>query len=162
MLMLDFKFFVLYFIFIFHLIPAQEYNVRSYGAKGDGVTSDTIAVRSALAAASNTNGGRVIFDSGYIFLTGCFNVTSNVILDVRGTILGSINVSDYEVISILPWYGYHTDLVKQPFVYMYNATNVTITGGGTIDGNGPYWYRCMINDTNPPCYPYGRYATDKE
>ena len=82
---------------------AQEYNVLKYGAKGDGKASDTNAVRGALAAAAKSNGGRVVFDAGYTFLTGCFNVTSNVILDVRGTIMASINVSDYEVIQQLPW-----------------------------------------------------------
>lgn len=82
---------------------AQDYNVRDFGAKGDGTSDDTDAVRKALASANNTNGGRVIFDSGYTFLTGCFNVTSNVILDVKGTILGSVNSSDYVPVQPLPW-----------------------------------------------------------
>lgn len=46
--------------------------------------------------------------------------------------------------------------IKQPIIYIYNGTNITFTGGGTIDGNGPYWYPCEFNTTNPPCHPYGR------
>uniref|UniRef100_A0A914DGA2 Uncharacterized protein n=1 Tax=Acrobeloides nanus TaxID=290746 RepID=A0A914DGA2_9BILA len=133
-----------------------------------------LLVRAALAAAAKSNGGRVVFDAGNTFLTGCFNVTSNVILDVRGTIMASVNVSDYEVIQQLPWYGNITTgifLTKQPVVYILNATNVTITGGGVINGNGPIWYNCStnndLNDTIAPCHPYGRprlvqptYSTD--
>jgi polygalacturonase len=73
---------------------SQEYHVKDFGAIGDGKTDDTNAVRAAVAAAASTNGGRVIFDVGYTFLTGCFNASSNIILDIRGTILGS-NLSDH-------------------------------------------------------------------
>jgi polygalacturonase len=51
-------------------------------------------------------------------------------------------------------------LQKQPIVYSYYANNITITGGGTIDGNGPLWYACLTqnnkHDKVAPCYPYGR------
>lgn len=40
------------------------YSVKDYGAKGDGVTNDTPAIRSALAAATATNGGIVFFPPG--------------------------------------------------------------------------------------------------
>jgi polygalacturonase len=91
------------FLLAIPFIYAQEYSVLNYGAVGDGKTDDTQAVRATLAAAKASNGGRVIFDHGYTFLTGAFNLSSNVILDVRGTILGSINVSNYEIVPTLPW-----------------------------------------------------------
>ena len=90
-----------HFIFLLNLVLfieyslAQVYNVRNFNATGDGKTDDTAAVRAALTAASNSNGGRVVFDSGYTFFTGALNVTSNVILDVRGTILASIDPDEY-------------------------------------------------------------------
>lgn len=93
--------FVFYSILFF--INAQDYHVLKFGAVGDGKTDDTRAVRSALAAAAASNGGRVIFDSGFTFLTGGFNITDNVILDVRGKILASLNASDYPVIPTLAW-----------------------------------------------------------
>lgn len=76
---------------------AQEYNVRNYGAVGNGKTDDTQAIRKTFAAVDKTIGGRVIFDHGYTFISGGVNVTSsNTIIDVRGKILGSSNLSNYE------------------------------------------------------------------
>src|SRR5688572_13040165 len=84
-------------------IQCQDYSVLSYGAKGDGKTDDTQAIRTALSAAVETNVGHVIFDANYIFLTGCFNVSSNVILDVRGTILAKNTSDGYVLVEPLPW-----------------------------------------------------------
>lgn len=77
------------------LVISQDYHVLKFGAVGNGIADDWNAVRAALAAADNTNGGRVIFDSGFTFLTGAFNVTSNVILSVQGNILGSNQTDHY-------------------------------------------------------------------
>jgi polygalacturonase len=96
---------ILIIFLFFQLSLAQVYNVRDFNATGDGITDDTNAIRAALAAAENTMGGRVIFNSGYTFLTGAINVTSNVILDVRGTILASQESDQfhYPLIAPLPW-----------------------------------------------------------
>ena len=96
---------ILFLLLVLPSVTGQDYHVKDFNATGDGVTDDTNAVRAALLAAANTNGGRVIFDDGYKFLTGSFNVTSNVILDVRGVILAS-QVPDefhYPLIPPLPW-----------------------------------------------------------
>jgi exo-poly-alpha-galacturonosidase len=82
-------------ILIFHHILAQDYNVTTFGAVGDGKTDDTNAIRAAFSAANN--GGRVIFDVGSTFLTGSFVMSNNTILDVRGTILGTTLPEKYEL-----------------------------------------------------------------
>lgn len=97
---------LMYFLVLFlsfYQISAQTYSVLQFGAIGDGKTDDTKAVRATFAAANNSNGGIVVFDVGYTFLTGCFNVTSNVILDVRGTILATNNSNDFVPVQPLPW-----------------------------------------------------------
>lgn len=92
--MFSIKFDLILLVWIFNLlyVQAQDYNVRDFGAVGDGITEDTHAIQTAFLSAQNSNGGRVIFDSGYTFLTGCFHFYNNVILDIRGTIMG-LNVS---------------------------------------------------------------------
>jgi polygalacturonase len=41
------------------LVLAKDYNVFKYGAKGDGVTLDTEAIKATIAAAMANGGGRV-------------------------------------------------------------------------------------------------------
>lgn len=94
----------IYFLILFSTtIYAQDYYVMKFNAAGDGKTNDTSAVRAALAAAENSNGGRVIFDVNHTFLTGCFNVTSNIILDIQGTLLAYNNSDGYVPVQPLPW-----------------------------------------------------------
>ncbi len=84
---------------------AQTFNVLDYGAKGDGKTYDTHAIRAAFGAAGSAGGGRVLFPAGYVFLTGCFNLTANVVVQVDGRIQGGVDATDYVLVDFLPWYG---------------------------------------------------------
>ena len=94
--------FLVSFLCLQHIL-AQEYHVKDFNATGNGIADDTSAVRAAVAAAAKSNGGRVVVDAGYTFLTGCFNISSNFILDIRGTILGSQNSDHYALVDPLPW-----------------------------------------------------------
>jgi polygalacturonase len=67
---------------------SQTFNVLDYGAKGDGHSDDTAAVRAAMADAAAAGGGRAVFPAGYTFLTGAFNLSSNLAVDIAGTVLG--------------------------------------------------------------------------
>jgi polygalacturonase len=55
------------------------FNVRDYGAAGEGKAPDTSAISIAIKAASS-GGGRVLFPPG-TYLTGCFELLSNVQLE---------------------------------------------------------------------------------
>jgi len=44
--------------------PASQFNVKNYGATGDGSHSDTDAINKAIAAASSSGGGTVLIPAG--------------------------------------------------------------------------------------------------
>jgi len=135
-------------------VNGAVFNVLNFGAIGDGITSDTKAVRAALHAAFLVNGGTVLLPSPYIFLTGCVNLTSNVELRIEGTLLASPTTAngDYVLVPPLPWFGGGQDAQEsgapewQSVIRSFNAENVSVTGGGLINGNGGAtngWWACF-------------------
>ncbi|HZQ43730.1 MAG TPA: glycosyl hydrolase family 28-related protein, partial [Acidobacteriaceae bacterium] len=113
---------------------AKVCDVRAYGAKGDGTTKDTAAIQKAIEACSD--GGGAVKLSGGTFVSGPIVLKSNITLDVEkgATLLGSPDRADY------PKYTFARHETAQPLVSSSNAENITITGGGTIDGNGHIWW----------------------
>ncbi len=103
-----------------------ELNIVSYGAVGDGKTLNTAAIQKAINEASLKGGGTVIVPKGR-FLTGSFSIKTGVTLqlDFNAVVVGSINPFDYIV-----------DNKFKHFINAENASNIGITGEGTIDGRG--------------------------
>ena len=141
-------------------------DVTQFGAVGDGKTYDTHAVRAAAAAVLHNGGGTLLFPGGTTsrtYLTGPFNLTSNLIMVVEAgaTVLGSPLGKDWPLIEPLPWYGGGSDQQQQgtreyqALVYADGVSNVTLTGGGVINGNGHHWWGCIRKDdwtnASPPC-----------
>jgi polygalacturonase len=132
--------------------PPALFNVRDYGAAGDGQRFDTIALNQAVDACANAGGGTVYLPPGR-YLTGTIVLKSHVTLelDAGAIILGSENPEDYP--STQSVWGDGTE-VMAPLIYAADAENITITGRGTIDGQGAIWWRRLrLND--PKKYPPG-------
>eukprot|EP00937_MAST-01D_sp_MAST-1D-sp2_P003353 g3353.t1 len=133
---------------------AKIYNVRDYGAVGDGVTKDTAAIVRAVGdiAGNNSASPGVGFDGGVLyfpsgrFLSAPFNLTSDMTLylEAGATLLGSDDEADWPVIPALPSYGQgrdHPGPRRTSLVHGQNLSNVRITGAnGTIDGQGAKWW----------------------
>lgn len=110
-------------------------DARANGAKGDGVTKDTAAIQKAIDTCAGQGGGTVVLSAGtYVSAPIVLKSNINFHLDKGATLLGSPDHADYPPITMF----HLPDL--QPLVSATHATNVAITGEGTIDGNGESWW----------------------
>ncbi|TVZ81810.1 glycosyl hydrolase family 28 protein [Streptomyces sp. BK340] len=119
---------------------AAVFDVRDYGAKGDGSTNDTPAVNKAVNAASSAGGGTVRFPAGTYKSKNTIHMKSNVTLqvDTGATIQGS-SADTYDPPESNP-YDKYQDYGHSHFhnamIYGDRLTNIGFVGGGVIDGGG--------------------------
>ncbi len=134
-----------------HDLGARVYNVRDFGAKGDGKAMDTAALQSAIDACTRDGGGTVLVPAG-IFQIGTTELKSNVTLHIAAaaTLLGSADGKQYHAVDAIPLHG-DTTLVDGNWALLFavHAKNVTIEGPGTIDGQG-YQFHSPVRGQAPP------------
>lgn len=134
---------IVIFIFTITFAAAQSpemnmtgvYNVRDFGAAGDGQTLDSPAIQAAIDACANT-GGTVLLPPGR-YLSGSLELKSGVNLHIaRGaTLLGSTDIADYR--PYRPEIRSYNDLFLQhSLIYGEKLQDIAITGEGLIDGQG--------------------------
>jgi len=101
---------------------APVYNIKTYGAAGNGKTLDTAAIQKAIDAAGGAGGGVVYLPAGS-FLSGTITLKSNVTLYLSpgAVLLGSQRMADYS---------------PKHLIYATGVANIAIEGGGAIDGQG--------------------------
>lgn len=130
---------------------ARVYNIRKYGAKGDGIALDTAALQAAIDACHQDGGGTVLVPAG-TFQIGAVELKSNVTLHITasGKLLGTADGKQYHAIDAIPLSGDST-LIDGNWALLFavNATNVTVEGAGTIDGQGAQFHSA-VRGTPPP------------
>lgn len=127
------------------------YDIRTFGAKGDGVTVDTTALQAAIDACTADGGGIVEVPAG-TWLIGTVELKSNVTLRIAagGRLLGSGKGVDYHAVDAIPLHGDSTlEDGNWALLYAVEAKNVTIEGPGTIDGQGAQFHS-PVRGTPPP------------
>jgi hypothetical protein len=127
---------LLVFLLASNVAYSQSFIVTNYGAIGDSITLNTLAIQKAIDSCSSKGGGKVIIPSG-IFLSGTLIMKSNVTLhiDSNGTLKGSANLSDYP--EITPALRTYTDnYVQRALIFAENEKNIAFEGKGRINGNG--------------------------
>jgi polygalacturonase len=121
------------FACIFTVKADGEFNVRNYGATGNGTTPDTVAIQKALDACAAAGGGSVVVPAGD-YLIGSVNIGSSTTLRMenRASFIGSPNISDYPVESV----RFEGEFVPghRALLSAKNASNITIAGRGFIYG----------------------------
>ncbi len=111
----------------------MNYNILDFGAVGDGITDDSQAIQKAIDTCSANGGGTVLIPSGYVFLAGPFDLKSsiNLYLEEDACILANPDESVYTKSAFRENYGEGSIWIGGE-----NAVDVTISGKGTLDGNG--------------------------
>jgi polygalacturonase len=120
----------------------NDYNVRSFGAVGDGKNLDSPAINTAIESAFANGGGKIIVPAG-IYLCGSIHLKSNIELHLLpGAIIkaapASMKVYDEsESFGGFPEYqdGGHT-YFHNSLIWAEGQDNISITGRGMIDGEG--------------------------
>ena len=135
----------------------MTYNVREFGAVGDGVTLDTAAIQGAVDACAAAGGGRVTLPAGR-YLSGSVFLKSHVELHLEmGAVLrGSTDLDDYNAEDAYEqnygapksefWCGKHLLIAVE-------CTDVALTGLGRIDAAGDAFLE------EPRFYPYYEWMT---
>ena len=132
-------------------LGTHTYNIRDYGAKGDGNTLDTIALQAAVDACAQDGGGTVLVPAG-TFQIGTVELKSNITLHIagEGKLLGTADGKQYHAVDAIPLEGDHTlGDGNWALLFAVNATNLTIEGPGTIDGQGAQFH-AAVRGTPPP------------
>jgi hypothetical protein len=127
------------------LAGARIFNVRDFGARGNGQTLDTRAVQLAIDAAHRDRGGTVLIPAG-TFVVGTIELKSNVTLHLaaQGRLLGTDKPDQYKAGNGIPPNNGNIVLISAA-----NSENVTIEGPGTIDGNGSKFFTGRGDMTGP-------------
>ena len=111
----------------------KVYNILDYGATGDGTTDDAPALQRAIDACSKAGGGTVLVPAGHTFLCSPFRLASYVDLHLEpnSCLLANPDESVYTESAFGENRG-----EGMMWISGKGLKNVSITGTGTIDGNG--------------------------
>jgi hypothetical protein len=123
------------------------YDIRELGAAGDGRVDDTEALQNAIDLCNSEGGGKVLCPAGiYCIRPLILRSNVNLHLEEKALLRGSANPDHYS-----NWKSRNIDADNVPYNSRYlivaeNERNISITGRGVIDGQGPAHYDTFKKD----------------
>lgn len=113
---------------------AKVYDITEFGAKGDSVTLNSQAIQHAIDECAANGGGIVYFPEGK-YLSGTIWLQNNIhlYLEQGATLIATTDVTQFplqksQMASLRP--------DSYSLIYAEGKTNITISGNGTINGQG--------------------------
>jgi polygalacturonase len=134
------------------------FNIKDYGATGDGHTLDTKGINKAVEACVKAGGGTVLVQAG-VFVTGTFRLYSNInlLLSPGAVIMASENEDNYLMQSDYGFSGSGAGGKRLGIIFADHADNVSITGSGVIDGNAAaFMYMDTVQVSSDDDWKYTR------
>ncbi len=117
------------------------YNIIDFGAKKDTVC--TVSIQTAIDKCADDGGGVVVIPSG-VFTCGTIWLKNNVELhlEIGAVLKASTDMDDYnkEDAYIQNWGCIQEKWKAKHLIIALECDNVAITGNGTIDGNGEFFF----------------------
>lgn len=120
------------------VIPSREVTLTDFGAVGDGHTLCSEAFESAMEELSSKGGGHLVVPAG-VWFTGPITFRDNIDLhlEANSVIIFSTDRKLYPIVETV-FEGLDTRRCLSP-LNGKGLKNISITGEGTIDGNGDSW-----------------------
>ncbi|PHU30397.1 Polygalacturonase [Capsicum chinense] len=116
------------------------YDVRSYGAQGDGIADDTEAFKAAWDAACQVESAVIHVPVGYSFMIQSTIFTgpcqNGLVFQLEGSIMPPDGPESWP-----------SNNSKRQWLVFYRVNELSLQGGGVIDGRGEEWW-------NLPCKPH--------
>jgi polygalacturonase len=117
------------------------YNIKDFGAKGNGKVSNTVAINNAIKACNENGGGIVLVPAGK-YLSGTIEMLDNVELRLAegAELIASLDLKDYKHYKCLrddfmKYKVAYTEYWNRAFILAQRVSNIAITGDGVINSN---------------------------
>lgn len=121
------------------------FNVKDFGARGDGIYKDTLFIQMAIDDAAQGGGGTIYFPPG-TYLTGSISLKSHISLKFApgATLLASIDRQDYPEITGGGDSRYRDASGKMlwemsALLYGYMVQDISIEGGLLTSDDEAFW-----------------------
>jgi polygalacturonase len=119
----------------------NEYNLTSFGARGDGQTDNSRAFAEALGALKGRGG--ILRVEGGTWLTGPLELFSNTTLYLdEGAVISFIPEPERYQPVYTRWEGVCC-YAMHPCLFSNGREHIKIAGTGTLDGNGQVWWNLL-------------------
>jgi polygalacturonase len=123
------------------------YNILDFGAIADASNNNAAAIQKAIDTCNQSSGGRVIVPAGQVFMTGPFHLKSHVDLHLEpNSMLQAI--PDESLYNETPFRNNQSE--GSMWISAREQENITITGTGTLNGNG----RAFMLNEEPTHYNF--------
>ncbi|HEV2327298.1 MAG TPA: glycosyl hydrolase family 28 protein [Verrucomicrobiae bacterium] len=132
------------------IIPANSFNVTTYGAVGNGITTNTAAIQNTINAAFAAGGGTVEFPSG-VYLSGPLNFSNSI----------NLQLDAGAILRMLPYGSYPGGSSPADFIMSASSGghDLEVSGAGAIDGgaeNSGWWTNGLGTSARPTLFYFNK------